>query len=595
MGGNGSAGRRRHVVSPARVRRGRIAERRAGAVPSALRTLVWLNEASSSIGTSLDLQQTAQEFADFMVPRFADGCAVDLLDSVLRGEEGERGGSVAPELRAMALSAIDEMKQLEPDPIGEITQYGTAMAREVILGRKPRMVGRIRPNEYHLVSSNPSAAEQLRRAGVHSYLAVPLLARGVLLGVADFVRGPGSPPFTRTDMALAVQIASRAAVFVDNARLYGRERQHVVNLQRALLPRNVPRTVRLDVSTCYTPAADPSGVGGDWFDVVPLPGGRTALIVGDVMSHGLPAAATMGRLRAVARTLMQLDIAPDRVLARLDLAARDLEEDQVATFLCAIHDPVDRSYTVARAGHVPPLMVAADGTARYLDVPVGAPVGAGVIPYDAVRVPAPPGSRLVLFTDGLVKSRRDDLDQGLQRLLGVTGGLAADGLDAERLTAASAPARQRFDETAVVVAQSLPDEPDRDVAQWLLPQDGRAAGRARQLAREQLALWRLTDVADVTELVVSELVGNALRYGHGPGHLRMVRRHRLVVEVSDHGPDLPQIQHSTVSDEGGRGLQLVNTLCRRWGSCRIAGGKVVWAEQDIAGSELALEYPLGTG
>lgn len=583
------------MVSPARVRRGRAADRWSVGVPSAQRALIWLNEASESIGTSLDLQQTAQEFADFMVPRFADGCAVDLLDSVLRGEEGERAATVAPELRAMAVSAVEEMNQLEPDPVGEITQYGTTMALEVVLGRRPRMVSRIRPDQYHLVASNPSAAEQMRRAGVHSYMAVPLLARGVLLGVADFVRGPGSPPFTRTDLALAVQIASRAAVFVDNARLYGRERQHVVALQRALLPRTVPRTVRLEVSTCYTPTADPSGVGGDWFDVVPLPGGRTALIVGDVMSHGLPAAATMGRLRAVARTLMQLDIAPDRVLARLDLAARDLEEDQVATFLCAIHDPVDRSYTVARAGHVPPLMVTADGTARYLDVPVGAPVGAGVIPYDAVRIPAPPGSSLVLFTDGLIKSREGDIETGLQGLLDVTAGMAADGLDAERLTAASAPPRQRFDETAVVVARSLPSEPDWDVAQWALPQDGRAAGRARQLAREQLALWQLTDVADVTELVVSELVGNALRYGHGPGHLRMVRRHRLVVEVSDRGPDLPQIQHSTVSDEGGRGLQLVNMLCRRWGSCRITGGKVVWAEQDIAGSELVIDYPLGTG
>ncbi|MBH5335741.1 SpoIIE family protein phosphatase [Streptomyces pactum] len=585
------------MVSPARVRRGRAADGRAIGVPSAQRTLIWLNEASSRIGTSLDLQQTAQEFADFMVPRFADGCAVDLLDSVLRGEEGERAATVAPALRAMAVSAVEEMSQLEPDPVGEITQYGTSMALEVVLGRRPRMVTRIRPDEYHLVSSNPSAAEKMRRAGVHSYLAVPLLARGVLLGVADFVRGPDSPPFTRTDMALAVQIASRAAVFVDNARLYGRERQHVVALQRALLPRSVPRTVRLDVSTCYTPAADPSGVGGDWFDVVPLPGGRTALIVGDVMSHGLPAAATMGRLRAVARTLMQLDIAPDRVLARLDLAARDLEEDQVATFLCAIHDPVDRSYTLARAGHIPPLMVAEDGTVRYLDVPVGAPVGAGVIPYDAVRVPAPPGSRLVLFTDGLIKSRGGDIEAEMGRLLDITAGMAADGLDAERLAAASDPARQRFDETAVVVARSLRTDPDGewDVAQWPLPQDGRAASRARQLAREQLDHWRLSDVADVTELVVSELVGNALRYGHGPGHLRMVRRHRLLVEVSDHGPDLPQIQHSTVSDEGGRGLQLVNTLCRRWGSCRISGGKVVWAEQDIVGSELSLDQPLGAG
>ncbi|AJE80389.1 serine phosphatase with GAF(s) sensor(s) [Streptomyces albus] len=574
----------RRFLAGAAALRGRSGRVRSARLSATAPRLRWLNEASSSIGTTLDLRRTAQEFADFSVPRLADACAVDLLESVLRGEEGERWtGPGVPDFWAVATSAVDRLGGLEPDAVEGKPHSGTTLVLRTVLTGKAGLVGRIRPEDYGLITSTASNAEHMRRAGVHSYMVVPLLARGVLLGVADFIRARGRPGFTSTDLALALQLASQAAVFVDNARLYGREREHVVELQRALLPRSVPRTVRLAVSSSYTPAAAAGGIGGDWFDVMPLPGGRTALVVGDVMAHGLPAAATMGRLRSVARTLLLLDISPELMLARLDLAARDLEEDQVATCLCVIHDPADRSYTIARAGHPPPLMVSADGEAAYVDVPTGAPVGTGVIPYDAVRVPAGPGSRLVLFTDGLVKTRSTDFSAELERLLDVAAVMEPGALEATSLTEASAPpGLPRFDEAAVVVAESLADD-GWDVVQWELPRSATAAAAARRLAREQLSHWHLKDLADVTELVVSELVGNALRYGGGPGHLRMVRRDRLVVEVTDGGPDLPQIQHTDLSDEGGRGLQLINTLCRRWGTCRIPGGKTVWAEQDIPG------------
>ena len=196
-----------------------------------------------------------------------------------------------------------------------------------------------------------------------------------------------------------MELASRAAVHIDNARLYGREREHVVTLQRALLPRSSPGTPGLDVASCYAPAPDPAAVGGDWFDVVALPGGRTALMVGDVMGRGLAAAATMGRLRTVARTLMALDIAPERLLARLDLAARDLEEDQFATCMCAVHDPYGGTFRIASAGHPPPLLTGPEGGTSFLEVPTGAPLGAGVIPYDPVEWSVPVRSRLTLFTD----------------------------------------------------------------------------------------------------------------------------------------------------------------------------------------------------
>ncbi|MEE1928494.1 SpoIIE family protein phosphatase [Streptomyces sp. TRM 70351] len=559
----------------------RTREALAGFLPDRDR-LNWLNEAGTRIGTTLDLETTSQELADYTVPELADGAAVDLLDGVLRGEEGDRRLTAGPPVtRAIAVAEVRGL-DLEPDPVGDISFHPSAtIPSGCLTSRKPVLVSRIAPGQYELIAPTRNSARALREAGVHSYMAVPLVARGVLLGMADFVRAGSRPAFTRTDVALAVELASKAAVYIDNARLYGRERQAVVTLQRSLLPRGTPVTPGLTVDTCYAPTTDPGGVGGDWFDVVGLPGGRTALVVGDVMSHGLAAAATMGRLRTVARTLMALDIAPERVLARMDLAARDLEEDQVATCLVAVHDPLSRTYTLAAAGHPQPLVVDAAGRARYVGLPVGAPLGSGVIPYDAARLDAPEGTRLVLYTDGLLKDRGADPDVQSDRLRETTEVMAGGWLRAEALVEAAPAGGRRFDEAVAVVAASHPDQGEILLTEWTLPGDGSAAGAARRLVREQLGHWRLEDLADTTELVVSELVGNALRYGGGPGTLRMLRHSRLLVEVSDTGPDLPQIQHVSLSDEGGRGLQLVNLLCRRWGSCRTAAGKVVWAEQDV--------------
>lgn len=596
---NGGNGRRR-LTGRAAAGKGAAAHRSAGARRRLARTggevpldrlttrgrLAWLNAAGSRIGTTLDLERTAQELAEFTVPGFADGAAVDILESVLRGDEGSRWtGTGVPLMRATALCAVEELSSLEPTPVGQ-TFVREEKAHETLLHRyclrqgRPVLVSRMRNEDFTKVAPTASAAAQMRAAGVHSYLAVPLIARGLLLGSADFVRGPGSPPFSSTDLALAEQLASQAAVYIDNARLYGREREHVVSLQRSLLPRATPVTPGLRVQAEYAPSTAHHGVGGDWYDVMALPGGRTALMVGDVMGHGLPAAATMGRLRAVARTLMTLDMAPERVLARLDLATRDLEDEQVATFLCAVFDPADSTYTLASAGHLPPLLLDGQGSAEFVDVPIGAPLGTGVIPYDPIRLKVPAGGHLAMYTDGLVKSRQADLDHQLDRLRSAARGLTPEALAGGGLIGCSPADAARFDEAVLLVAATASGTP-ADLCEWQLPQEGRAASVARGLVTDQLAAWDLAELADVFELVVSELVGNALRYGNGPGRLRLLRGERLVVEVSDTGPDLPQIQHADLSDEGGRGLQLINMLCRRWGSCRTVTGKVVWAEQNL--------------
>ncbi|MEV0007797.1 SpoIIE family protein phosphatase [Streptomyces sp. NPDC047973] len=601
---NGGGGRARRLTRRLAAKSGtsrqlRVRRSEPGAPPPGDRfttaaRMRWLNEASTSIGTTLDLERTAEELAAYSVPGLADAAAVDLLESVLRGEEGERvTGAAVPVTRAMAVRSIAALEELEPSPVGQVVdrreRRETLLTTECLRNGRPVLVSRMTPQDYKRVAPTDSAEAAMRRQGVHSYLAVPLTARGVLLGSADFVRAGDRRPFNRADLELASQLASIAAVFIDNARLYGREREHVVSLQRSLLPRATPRTPGLTVHAHYAPAVDAHGVGGDWYDVVALPSGRTALVVGDVTGHGLPAAATMGRLRAVARTLMMLDITPDRLLARLDLATRDLEDDQVATCLCAVYDPADSSYTIASAGHPPPLLVDADGTARYVDVPAGAPLGAGVIPYDPLRVRGPAGGRLVFYTDGLVKTRTDDVDVQLEGLRDSVARMAPERLDAGGPLTSPRRDDGRFDEAVLLVAGGHELPPGVRLREWDLPSEGNSASTARRLVTEQLARWELADLADVTELVVSELVGNALRYGGGPGRLRLLLcDDRLQVELADTGPDLPQIQHADVSDEGGRGLQLINLLCRSWGSCRTATGKIVWAEQDVPRGGAAL-------
>nr|AAC46451.1 unknown [Streptomyces lividans] len=503
------------LVSGHRAARGAL--RSMSEALGARRRLAWLNAADLSIGTTLDVRRTAEELADFTVPELADGAAVDLLDSVLRFQEGDRvSGGGAPRLRAMAVSEVEGLN-LAPDPVGELSVHtADRLGQRCLTTRRPVLVSRMTRADFAVIAPSRESSDIMRRAGVHSYLAVPLIARGVLLGLADFVRAGHRAPFNRTDVALAMELASKAAVCIDNARLYGRERDHVVTLQRALLPRSSPSTPGLAVTSCYDPAADPAAVGGDWFDVVALPSGRTALMVGDVMGRGLAAAATMGRLRTVARTLMALDIAPERLLARLDLAARDLEEDQVATCLCAVYDPYGNTFRIASAGHPPPLLTGPDGAVSFLDVPAGAPLGTGVIPYDPVERPVPELSRLTLYTDGLIRSRTADLGTQLERLReAVGGGVPEDGTECRAV--AERVGGDRSDDAIVLAALARPLGPECDVYVRALPPDGKAAGQARTAVREQLERWGLQELVDTTELVVSELVGNACGTGTPPG------------------------------------------------------------------------------
>ncbi|MER5641488.1 SpoIIE family protein phosphatase [Kitasatospora sp. NPDC002227] len=549
---------------------------------TAQQRLALLNEASTRIGTTLDLQRTAQELVEVVIPRFADFVTVDLLETVMDGEEPGPIPQDGPALlRAVAVGEInsDIVMAGAADAVGEPTRSAKLYAESLRSGRSI-LVAEVDEAALHRIVASPDRVEPSLEAGVHSYIMVPLLARGVVLGGAEFIRTANPEPFNAADVALAEELAARAAVCIDNARLYRRERDTAVTLQRSLLPQEVHRSLGLEIAYRYLPSSVVSEVGGDWFDVVPLSGGRVALIVGDVMGHGIRAAATMGQLRTVARTLITMDIDPVRVMRRLDEAASAVGEGQFATCVCVVYDPLDRSCTACSAGHLPPVVATADGTAQLLELPAGAPLGIGGVPFESVRFSLPEDGILVLYTDGLVERRGQDLDEGLEvlrRTVADRRPTLEQTCDAvlDTLGAHSGP-----DDIAVIMARVHPVE-SYQLAVLPLADDLAMVGHARRFTRTTLDSWGLGGLTDLAELLTSELITNALTHAGAPTELRLFRNRVLTIEVADVDSHPPTLRRAQDSDEGGRGMHLVNELAHRWGSRSTTDGKVVWYELEI--------------
>ncbi|WP_424888803.1 SpoIIE family protein phosphatase [Streptomyces sp. XH2] len=548
-----------------------------------------LNEAGARIGTTLDVVTTAHELADVLVPELADCVTVDLLDPVSRGEEPSQDG-FGP-VRRTAIRTDTPGAEEALNPLGSLIRFAPETPQGRCLAEQtPVLVPEVRTIEDYAAVAQ-ERADAARALGTHSVMMLPLAARGLVLGLVSLWRSGSPEPFEEDDLTLAGEFAARAAVCIDNARRYTRQHQAALTLQVRLLPGELPELPAAEVAHQYIPAGAVEGVGGDWFDVIPLSGARVALVVGDVIGHGIDAAATMGRLRTAVHTLAELDLDPDEVLSHLDdlvhgLAAeqehnsRDFPLDQVtgASCLYAVYDPVSRCCSLARAGHPPPAVVTPDGKVSFPDLPAGPPLGLGGLPFEATELELPEGSLLALFTNGLIQIPALDVDEALDRL---SRELARPGC--------------RVDETAKAVVDALlPAEPGDDVAlllartrvlpehcvaTWTLPADPRAAGRARTLMAGQLSAWGLDELAFTTELIVSELVTNAYRYAGGPVTLRLIRGPRLICEVSDTSSTAPHLRRARTTDEGGRGLFLVAQLTERWGTRYGREGKTVWTEQ----------------
>ncbi|MBW8485817.1 SpoIIE family protein phosphatase [Actinomadura parmotrematis] len=411
---------------------------------------------------------------------------------------------------------------------------------------------------------------------------VPLTAHGRTLGTVELWRGAEAAAFDDTDLALAGGLARHAALALDEARLRDREARTVRDLQRALLPDAPPAVAGAEVCLRYRPAAVAERSGGDWYDAIALPGGRVGVLVGDVLGPGLAAAAAMGRLRAAFRTLARLDPPPGRMLAQLDEIAAELGGEHAATCLYAVYDPIGRCCALASAGHLPPVLVTPEGGARVLDLPVGPPVGAGGpggASHATVEVPVADGSRLALCTDGLLTGGGRAVETGLEELRARMAGERrplADSCDGLLAALAAEPA-----DDAVLALLGCDGIPQRDMASWQLEPDPSMVPRARAQAAAQLAAWGLADLTDTVQLLVSELVTNALVHGAGAIGMRLVRMGTLRCEVHDDGPELPRLCQTGAHDESGRGLQLVSHLAERWGTDRTDRGKVVWFEHAL--------------
>ncbi|MFB7331192.1 SpoIIE family protein phosphatase [Streptomyces adustus] len=392
---------------------------------AARRRLALIADATTRIGTTLELDRTARELADVAVPELADIAAVDLLEAVMEGRRSSLGPTQAAAIRALAVQAQDAPEALAAaDPAGQVARYGPdRLVTECVRTGEAVMVAQVKDEDLPRIARSPAAAELLARAGVHSYLAVPLIARGEVLGALDLKRVRNPLPFGEDDLLLARELASRAAVQIDNARWYQSARNTALALQRSLLPSHPAVTGGLDVASRYRPAGATTEVGGDWFDVIPLDGARTALVVGDVMGSGISAAATMGRLRTATNTLASLGLDPAVLLAHLDRITAGLDH-YIATCVYVVHDPGRRECRIANAGHLPPARLRPGRAPELLDLPTGAPLGVGGVEFTTVTVDFVPGDQLVLYTDGLVETRRHSLDERLDMLLTLLDGPA---------------------------------------------------------------------------------------------------------------------------------------------------------------------------
>ncbi|MEU7636497.1 SpoIIE family protein phosphatase [Streptomyces sp. NPDC039016] len=561
--------------------------------------LALLNDASARIGSTLDVTRTAQELADVAVPALADFVAVDLLDSVLHGEEPIPGPvDSTPTMRRTGQRSVREGCPEAGLAVGEAVRRApsSAVARCLLSGEP--VVEPLLAADSPWVTEDPRRAGIVRAYGFRSVMVAPVRARGITLGAATFVRSRRLGPFGADDVRLAEELVARAAVCLDNARRYTRERTAARMMQRNLLPHALAGGAALDVASWYFPADAPSGVGGDWFDVIPLSGARVALVVGDVVGHGIDAAASMGRLRAAVRTLANLDLPPDELLARLDDLVIGLMEPRRdggaatddgtaatrlgflgATCLYAVYDPVSRRCTMARAGHLPPAVLAPDGAVEFPDLPAGPPLGLGALPFEPAELELAEGSLLALYTNGLIETHDRDIGVGMARL---GRALAAPGGTLQEIggnVVAALLTGPPSDDAALLLARTHALDASQ-VASWDLSADPAAVAGARTLAGRQLSEWGLEPLRFTTELVVSELVTNAIRHGSGPITLRLIRQDAaLICEVFDTGSTAPHLRHARTTDEGGRGLLIVAQLTRRWGTRYTANGKIIWAEQ----------------
>ncbi|WP_424890175.1 SpoIIE family protein phosphatase [Streptomyces sp. XH2] len=565
--------------------------------PAGGERLRFVGAATRRIARGIDLDEIVLGLCRATVPTFADAILVYLRDPLPVGDERPVGPVVLrlrrtdqlPEhVRGAGEGDAADPGAERPEPVPDLAGCAAERCEVRIGGPLAEVLRGVRP-----VFGDSSAAraalpellgDERPVPDRHRTILAPLRGRRRVIGAAVFVRRPDRAAFENDDLLVAAQLATHTALGVDKAVLYGREVYIADELQRTMLPDSLPQPTGVRLASRYLPAAETARVGGDWYDAIPLPGNRVALVVGDVMGHSMTSAAIMGQLRTTAQTLAGLDLPPAEVLHHLDEQAQRLGSDRMATCMYAVYDPVAHRIVIANAGHPPPILLHRGGRAEVLRVPPGAPIGVGGVDFEAVELDAPAGATLLLYTDGLVESRLRDVWTGIEQL-------RERLIETARLTGPNPPPLEplcdevlgmlgpgdRDDDIALLAARFEGIAPS-DVAYWFLDPRPQTARQARRLARRALTRWGLEELTDAVELLVSEVITNAVRYAERPITLRLLRTDVLRCEVGDDVPQLPRLRQARPSDEGGRGLYLVNRLARRWGATRLSTGKVVWFE-----------------
>ncbi|MCF1592728.1 SpoIIE family protein phosphatase [Streptomyces muensis] len=542
----------------------------------------------------MDLDETLDELCRAAVPAFADTAFVHLYAPLPVGDES---GAAPGVLRLHTVDRAPPRNTARPrtdPPPGAHPSRAADTVRPAADGPLAALLREGRPVSGHTPGAAAAAAELLGTANApvagppgRRLVIAPLHGRSHVLGSVVLVRGPGRPDFTGDDLLVASQLATHTALGLEKAMLYEREASIADALQRTMLPPSLPEPPGVRLASRYLPASRTAQVGGDWYDAIPLPGNRVALVIGDVMGHSMTSAAIMGQLRTSVQTLAGLDLPPDEVLHHLDEQAARLGSEHTATCLYAMYDPVQHRLLLSNAGHLPPVLLRPDGGVDVLEVPPGAPIGVGSGGFESVETHAPAGAALLLYTDGLVESRDSDVLTGVERLCARLRAAASEAtppaletLCDEALGTLGSGGRD--DDIALLAARFEGLLPET-VAYWYMAPRPQTAGQARRLTRRTLAQWGLDSLVETTELMVSEVVANAVRFASRPITLRLLCTDVLRCEVGDDSPVVPRMRHARLSDEGGRGLFLVDQLSRSWGATRVSTGKIVWFEQPLPG------------